>query len=208
MNQVRWRVVKLGGSLLERPAVAADLHCWLAHQPPLRTLLVCGGGATVDVLRRWATLQEMPNPVSHELAIRLMSVNAAWLVTALPAAVLCTSLESCRQVTHADCPDRTVHVFDPWPALADDTWFGRGDVLPVGWDVTSDSIAARIAERIAADELVLLKSADYGPASEPVAWRQRAADEGYVDVYFPTASAKVARVRCVGLPTSEPTDTE
>ena len=61
--------------------------------------------------------------------------------------------------------------------------------------MTSDSIAARLAVRLGAGELVLLKS------SLPAAGSTLpgAAETGYVDAYFPTAAAEVPRVRCVDL---------
>ena len=67
--------------------------------------------------------------------------------------------------------------------------------LPHSWDVTSDSIAARLAVLAGADELVLLKS---GLPAGSLTLAQ-AAETGYVDRYFPVAAAGVPRVRCVNL---------
>src|SRR5262249_4553585 len=63
------------------------------------------------------------------------------------------------------------------------------DGLPPSWTVTSDSIAARVAETAGASRLVLLKSVDV-PGGMP--WPEAIAN-GWVDDYFPTA---VARLRC------------
>jgi hypothetical protein len=51
-----------------------------------------------------------------------------------------------------------------------------GDRLPASWDVTSDSIAAWLASRLNADELVLLKSIDLPPAGIAAAVRSGAVD--------------------------------
>jgi hypothetical protein len=66
--------------------------------------------------------------------------------------------------------------------------------LPHTWDVTSDSIAARLAAVLQACELVLLKSTLPQPGTEI----DRAAAEGYVDRYFPVAARGLA-VRAVNL---------
>jgi len=63
--------------------------------------------------------------------------------------------------------------------------------LPHSWSVTSDSIAARIAQVLPAGELVLLKSAD--PPGDA------ATRPPYVDEYFATAAQGLNRVRFVNL---------
>ncbi|TWT35559.1 hypothetical protein KOR34_04520 [Posidoniimonas corsicana] len=65
-----------------------------------------------------------------------------------------------------------------------------GTHLPIGWEVTSDSIAARIAGLLDAG-LVLLKSA---PPPVTGANARALADAGYVDEFFPTASIGLREV--------------
>jgi hypothetical protein len=67
--------------------------------------------------------------------------------------------------------------------------------LPRTWDVTSDSIAARLAALLDADELVLVKSCLPTGELTPGVVAQR----GYTDRYFPRAVAGVRVVRCVNL---------
>src|SRR4030095_14560394 len=85
-------------------------------------------------------------------------------------------------------------ILDPRRFLNEVEPQARGDVLPHTWSVTTDSIAARLAEVLGADELVLLKSADPPPSAT-------LADlaGGYVDGHFPTAAANIACVRYVNL---------
>ncbi len=59
--------------------------------------------------------------------------------------------------------------------------------------VTSDSIAARLAHALRADELVLLKSR----LPQPPCTAATAALAGYVDDYFPQAISVACRVRYV-----------
>ena len=66
--------------------------------------------------------------------------------------------------------------------------------LPIGWEVTSDSIAARIAELTGSVELVLLKST-LPPAGASVS---QLVANGYVDDWFQHAWT-TGRLRCVDL---------
>jgi aspartokinase-like uncharacterized kinase len=203
MSDTRWRVVKLGGSLLDRTDLPVRFRRWLAGQPTMNTLVVCGGGTLVDTLRRWDELRSLPAEDSHRLAIRLMSVSATVVARWLPEAVVLADVRPCivgeDNGEDAGATAPRLAIFDPWPSLMDDEWLRQADVLPAGWNVTSDSIAARVAEHIGAEELVLLKSAALSASTQSADWRQRAAADGYVDTYFPQASAGVENVRCVWL---------
>ena len=88
-------------------------------------------------------------------------------------------------------------ILDPWLYLqAEDA--SPDEPSPRSWDVTSDSIAAQLARRLGAVELVLLKSG-LPPRGSDV---RDATAAGYVDAHFPQASRAV-RVRCVDLRTVE-----
>jgi aspartokinase-like uncharacterized kinase len=67
--------------------------------------------------------------------------------------------------------------------------------LPHTWAVTSDSIAAHVAEILCATELVLLKSTSLPHSCAT----QVAAEQGYVDAFFPKAAAKASKIRVVNL---------
>jgi hypothetical protein len=88
----------------------------------------------------------------------------------------------------------TAIIFDPADFLATVEPELPGERLAVGWEVTSDSIAARIAQLLEADELVLLKAAL--PTTHDLA---AAAQTGFVDTYFPRVAASLHRVRAVDL---------
>jgi 5-(aminomethyl)-3-furanmethanol phosphate kinase len=69
------------------------------------------------------------------------------------------------------------------------------DPLPHSWDVTSDSIAARLARQLGAQELVLLKSAPLPPCVN----RLEAVRMGLVDPAFPVAAEGIRRVLYLNL---------
>src|SRR5690606_5585846 len=87
-------------------------------------------------------------------------------------------------------------IADPLPLVeAAERTEGQSAGLPHCWDATTDSVAAWIAARLDAEELVLLKSRLPQRARDV----QQAAAEGYVDAQFPRIAESVRRVRCVDL---------
>jgi 5-(aminomethyl)-3-furanmethanol phosphate kinase len=184
---VRPRVLKLGGSLLDWPELPAAFDRWWKQQRPAVDVLVAGGGPIVEALRQLDRVGSVPAETSHWLAIRAMGLTAALAAELLEQAVPVRGLDALR-LDRAD----GLQVFEVERFLRDDA--PSADALPCGWQVTSDSIAAHLARRIGAAELVLLKSAV--PANTTSL--ESLVRSGYVDAYFPRAAAGLA-VRCVNL---------
>lgn len=185
--KLRLRVVKLGGSLLDLPDLAERFRCWLAGEPAAKTVVLVGGGDMADVIRRAFAQHALSEEAAHWLCIRVLGVTAELLARLLPESLL-TDRWSAVDELPAD-----LIVLDCQRFLKDDDC--RPSPLPHTWDVTSDSIAARLAERLAADELVLLKSVSIAPDISPAA----AATAGLVDAYFPIAAAGLPCIRFVNL---------
>ncbi len=82
--------------------------------------------------------------------------------------------------------------FPPSPrtAISLRTTLDPSDPLPASWDVTSDTIAARVALDLKACELILIKSAPLPPGTD----RRAAARLGLVDPVFPAFSRGLPRV--------------
>jgi hypothetical protein len=85
-------------------------------------------------------------------------------------------------------------ILEPESFLRDEESKIGANPLPHTWDVTSDSIAARLAVTLEARELVLLKSRLPDGADIDQATRS-----GYVDAYFSRAVLGMPAVRCVNL---------
>ncbi len=68
-----------------------------------------------------------------------------------------------------------IPVWLPWRMCQDDK------DIPADWTITSDGLAARLAERLGGLNLVLLKSVTAAPGSSA----QDLAEEGVVDLAFP-----------------------
>ncbi len=186
MTPTQVRVIKLGGSLLDWQELPTRFRRWLALQEPATNVLIVGGGPVVEGLRTIDRVHRLSIEASHWLAIRAMSLTAQVAVELFPEAGL---IDALAQV------DRTsggaLQILDVEPFLRAEQ--GSAGALPCGWDVTSDSIAARVAVSLDTATLVLLKSA------LPVAGAESAAAmKNYVDAYFSTA-ARGLTVRFVNL---------
>jgi aspartokinase-like uncharacterized kinase len=168
-------LVKIGGSLYDWPDLGPKLAHWLESQAAPELRIVPGGGPFAEIIRRSDTIHHLGDESAHWLAIRAMALAGEFL-------------------SHL-CPPIKEHLIDPVKFCRDDE--RRTGALPHSWDVTSDSIAARLAEVLGAD-LMLLKSAD-PPAGDAAAW----AAACYVDGYFPTVVNRATlSVRAINLRTT------
>jgi len=183
------RVIKLGGSLLDCDNLPARFRGWLAAQPPRPNIILVGGGEMADVVRRAFAQHHLDEEAAHWLCVRLLGITAELFAHLLPEAIQATRLDELRG---ADCPRLVVFACEHFLRHED---AHSAEPLPHTWDVTSDSIAARLAERLGAFELVLLKS-----QLPEAGWNfAQAAASGFVDRYFPRAAARLSRVRFVNL---------
>ncbi len=177
------RVVKLGGSLLDEPHLADRLREWLKRQSPAATAIIVGGGAMADCVRAADRVHRLSSEAAHWLAIGAMSLTAELVASLLPEARKTISLAEFREAAVGD-----VLIFDVQPLLVEEHLrVVDTPLLPIGWHVTSDSIAAHFACVTAAVELVLLKS---GLPEAYLDWPQLAL-AGYVDDYFPEAVGRL-----------------
>jgi aspartokinase-like uncharacterized kinase len=147
-------VVKLGGGLARTPgglARAAAAIRQAARRCPL--LVVPGGGALADAVRTAQRELDLSPSAAHWMAILAMDQFAHAIASATPEAV----------VVHDAAEVRAALASGRVPVLAPYRWMVAADVLPHGWQATSDSVAAFLAGALDAERLVLLK-----PISGPV----------------------------------------
>ena len=184
MNRKFLRVAKVGGSLFDFADLPAALRGWLNNQPGVN-VLIAGGGPFADAVRQADATFAIGDTAAHRLALEAMRVSAELLAALLPEARVLHSLADARRQL-AGCE---VVVLNPSDLSQPECG------LPHSWDVTSDSIAAYVASRLEAQELVLFKSTPL-PANTD---RTQAADSGLVDGYFVQAAATLPIVRWVNL---------
>jgi len=190
MNGLPIRVVKAGGSLFGFTRFAAAFHRWLAQQSPAVNVLIAGGGKLADAIREADSAWGLGEEAAHWLCVEVLGVSARLLATRLPACGWETDWN--RLLPRLDASEgRQPTIFSPVQFLREIEATLPPRPLPHTWGVTSDSIAARIAQVLKASELVLLKSAD--PPE------QATGQPPYVDDYFVTAAYSLKRVRFVNL---------
>jgi aspartokinase-like uncharacterized kinase len=184
------RVVKVGGSLFQWAGLRESLIGWLAAQSPAANVLVAGGGQLADVIREADARFALGQEASHWLCVEVLGVTARLLSKVLRQSRLAVTLEEARQLVSLAAPDQPI-VFCPVRFLREVEFQLDAHPLPHTWDATSDSIAARVAVALRAEELVLLKSA------EPPENKETSGD--YVDACFPQAAKGLSQVRFVNL---------
>lgn len=184
------RVIRVGGSLLTWPSFVTAFSSWLDQQPESTNILIAGGGPWVELIRQAATRFDVEDEAAHWLAIHAMSTTAELLATLL-------KVESVSCWERLQTIRRGVVVFQVESFLRMDA--SGPQPLPRSWDVTSDSIAAKVAGGLGADELVLLKS-NSPPSGAPDF--ETMANNGYVDRFFPQSASQIERVRYINLRTA------
>jgi aspartokinase-like uncharacterized kinase len=140
-------VVKIGGRLGRGERLSA-LCARLAHMGRShRILVVPGGGVFADAVRECDARFGLSAGAAHWMAILAMDQYGHLLADLIPASRTVVGVADAAAVAGAG----SVAVLLPHALLAE------ADPLPHSWQVTSDSIAAWVAELVGAPKLVLLK---------------------------------------------------
>ena len=150
-------VLKVGGSLSrdpDLPALAAALSD-LARD--YRLLVVPGGGAFADVVRDHYRRYGLSETTAHRMALLAMDQYGCLLAELAPGSAAVPDLDAAGQMAAVG----RLAILLPSALLL------QADPLPHSWQVTSDSLAAWIAGRVAAPRLVLLKDVDGLYARDP-----------------------------------------
>jgi 5-(aminomethyl)-3-furanmethanol phosphate kinase len=163
-------VVKIGGSLIGSPRLRRTLDT-LAAASEARCVIVPGGGLFADAVREAQRRSGCGDGLAHRLALAAMGQSALLLAGMHPA------LAPAGRLAAVGRAHRRAKVPVWSPAGRHDGVAGIAE----SWDVTSDSLAAWLAVRLAADRLILVKSVDAPERARP---RDLAAC-GLVDAAFP-----------------------
>jgi probable H4MPT-linked C1 transfer pathway protein len=144
-------VIKVGGSLLAQPEcldrVLAIVGSASKNQ---RLVIVPGGGAFADAVRKADSAIRLSDGAAHWMAVLAMDQYAHLLADRVRGGLVATNVEEIASVLRAGRV----------PVLAPSRWLRDADPLPHSWDVTSDSIAAWVAGALGARQLVLVKPTD------------------------------------------------
>lgn len=163
-------VLKIGGSLAD----AETLPSWLevaACYGCGRVVIVPGGGPFADQVRQAQQYWQYPDTVAHRMALLAMEQYGLMLSGLRPdLAPVAHESELIEALAQARVP-----VWLPSASVL------AADDVPHSWEVTSDSLAAWLARRLGAAQLVLVKSL---APTEPRMAAERLQREGIVDRAF------------------------
>ena len=140
-------VVKIGGSLLGSPELERWLEIFVKFSDG-KIIIVPGGGVFANAVREAQKLSKISDAAAHKLAVLAMDQFGHVLHSINPK--LATASSEC-EIDERTWQHRAIVWLPSQMVLADDT-------IPQNWDVTSDSLAAWLAEKLHAKHLVLLKS--------------------------------------------------
>lgn len=172
------KVVKFGGSVAETPAFGPWIST-LAGLLDAGIVIVPGGGRFADAVRRAQAEHSFSDETGNAMALLAMEQYGRMLCGVEPALVPAASAAEIAEAVSR----RQIPVWMPSRMLE-----GRPDV-PATWDVTSDSLAAWLADAVGADSLTLIKSA-LPKIDAPGGFDTAVlAAAGFVDPAFPGAVA-------------------
>jgi 5-(aminomethyl)-3-furanmethanol phosphate kinase len=182
-------IVKLGGSIGRDPV----LKEWLETMVELgsgRVVIVPGGGGFADEVREQQELWRFDDLAAHNMAVLAMAQMALMMQGICPALALATSDSDLRRAVQ----QARVPVWLPFEALRE-----QRDTL-TNWGVTSDSLAAWLANRLNAEGLLLVKACAIEPSMDVA----RCVAAGIVDHEFARftrdAAYAVTLLNCAELP--------
>ena len=148
-------VVKVGGGLLATDG-ALDQVCATLGAAAGPLVVVPGGGPFADAVRTFDRRVGLSADAAHWMALLAMDQYAHVLAERIAGAELAEDSAGIAAVLAR----RHAAVLAPF------RWLRNADVLPHGWEATSDSVAAFLAGALDAARLVLVKPAD--EMAEPV----------------------------------------
>jgi 5-(aminomethyl)-3-furanmethanol phosphate kinase len=145
-------VVKIGGSLAETGRLVDIVELVSRARRP--TVIVPGGGSFADAVREAQASLGISDRAAHEMAILAMQQMALAIVALQPKRLVgAESMAAMRRAMDAG----NVPVWFPHKLCVNDR------AIPADWSITSDGLAARLAERLHALSLILVKSQRVAP---------------------------------------------
>ncbi len=144
-------VVKIGGSLSLYPEKLRALCLKISEISKEQKLIVVpGGGEFADVVRRLDKNFHLSSSTSHRMAILGMDQYGMLLSDLIPGSIMINKLEEIEYYFDLN----KLPIFLPSQLLL------REDPLENSWDLTSDSIAVYIADRLQVTKVLLVTDVD------------------------------------------------
>lgn len=164
-------IVKIGGSLSTAetlPLWLDALNCYFRGQ----AVIVPGGGPFAELVHESQSFWKYGDADAHQMALLAMAQYGIMLTGLQPGLVPAASLADIHAALHRSA-------VPVWLPL---TLVGEDPTIEQCWGVTSDSLAAWLAQRLGATRLILVKSITVG---KPAVSVDELALNGIVDEAFP-----------------------
>ncbi|MDP1657992.1 MAG: uridylate kinase [Methylotenera sp.] len=140
-------IVKIGGSLLGSPELAKWLEILVKFSDG-KIIIVPGGGLFANSVREAQKISNVSDAVAHRLALLAMDQYGIILASMNPALVTASSE---LEIAERGWQHRGIVWLPSQMVLVDDS-------IPKNWEVTSDSLSAWLANKLGAEQLLLVKS--------------------------------------------------
>ncbi|MEM8865742.1 MAG: hypothetical protein AAGF31_09400 [Planctomycetota bacterium] len=189
-------VVKISGSLLSLPdpyeRIKNAIRRLRYAETDSHLVLIVGGGEAVEQIREQDRQHSLGEEAAHWAAIEQMDANTRSIASHLPDAVVCSSWKTLK----TRCRDSGQTLFATGDFLKAIEPQLPGTRLPIGWQVTSDSIAARVAILLGAP-LTLVKARPFPTPMSQQGWREYAR-QGIVDEFLPSLVGELSSITLTG----------
>ncbi len=193
------RVIKIGGSILLRNNLAATVHQWLDAHPADETMVIIGGGKLIDAVRELDQQHTMSPQQTHWMCVDLLTATASFAAEIFGWPLVATEQEWNVAIEQSKTLPKPHGPAVP-TVITPNVFYNRKNSknknildmrVPTDWRTTTDTIAALLAHRIDADELVLLKSC---PIVSKMSFT-KLAEAGIVDEAFPEIATGLKTIR-------------
>ncbi|HFD11011.1 MAG TPA: hypothetical protein ENJ32_00870 [Crenotrichaceae bacterium] len=167
-------VVKIGGSLANNERLIDWLN--LLANLDQAIVIVPGGGAFADQVRRFQLRWQFSDDVAHQMAILAMHQFGLMMADLDPR--LDYAVSAYNVVKKLDQGFSTII----WLPSIEEL---QQDRVPASWDVSADSLAAWLCSKLNADRLILIKSAEtsvYKECSVPALQQNNIVDQAFAEM--------------------------
>ncbi len=164
-------IVKIGGSLLGSPELSRWLEVLVKFSKG-HVIIVPGGGLFADAVRAAQNLTNASDGIAHQLALLAMD-QFGLLLAGMNDGLVTASSEL--EIAERGWQHRAMVWLPSQMILADQS-------IPQNWQVTSDSLSAWLANKLGAEQLILVKSKSLiSYQKENVCHPQLLADDDLID---------------------------
>ncbi|MHC1611556.1 MAG: amino acid kinase family protein [Candidatus Methanospirareceae archaeon] len=140
-------IIKLGGSLMEKGRELLYLLSDYAKKNAVSFVIIPGGGPFVEPIKKLSARGAISDDAAHWMALLAMHQYGLFLADGEPEIPVVESIEDLRNAGH-------ISIVLPYKILRDD------DCLPHTWGVTSDTIAAFVADRLGEKTFIKVTDVD------------------------------------------------